>query len=214
MHAKVLGVVIIKTMDKRYLHHLWTKVRPIRPWYFLLIASISAGLCVVALRANNLEMVSLRNAVYAADKNNSNVQGALQMLQVYVTSHMNTDLAVPDGPYPPIQLVYTYDRAVQAAGEQVSASNTQIYTDAQHYCEQQDSHDFYGAYRVPCVQQYIHNHGVTDIPTIPDSLYKFDFASPAWSPDLAGWSMVVAALSGLTFVVWAALRWMLKRASR
>lgn len=201
-------------MDKRYLHHLWTKVRPIRPWYFLLVAFISGGLCVVALRENNLEMVGLRNAVYIADKNNAGVPAALQKLQMYVTTHMNTDLAVPNAPYPPIQLVYTYDRAVQAASQQVAAANTKIYTDAQHYCEQQDSHDFYGAYRVPCVQQYIHNHGVTDIPTVPDSLYKFDFVSPTWSPDLAGWSMVVALGSFLTFIVWTILRWLLKRVSR
>lgn len=202
-------------MDKRYFHHLWVKVRPIRPWYFLALAAISGGLCIVALRENNIEMAQLRNAVYVADRDNSDVQGALQKLQMYVTSHMNTDLATgPNSPYPPVQLVYTYDRAVQAAGEQATSSNAQIYTDAQHYCEQQDSKDLYGAYRVPCVQQYIHNHGIANLPTIPDSLYKFDFASPSWSPDLAGWSMVVAALSFVTFVGWVVFRWLLRQLSR
>ena len=202
-------------MDKRYLHHLWVKVRPVRPWYFLALACISGGLAIVALRGNNLEMVRLRNAVYAADKNNAGVQSALQDLQVYVTNHMNTDLSTgPNAPYPPIQLVYTYDRAVQATGEQASAANKQIYTDAQHYCEKQDSKDFYGAYRVPCVQQYIHNHGIANIPVVPDSLYKFDFVSPAWSPDLAGWSIVVAVFSLLVFVAWLSLRWLLRTLSR
>ena len=202
-------------MDKRYLHHLWVKVRPVRPWYFLVVALISGGLAIVALRGNNLEMVQLRNAVYAADKNNTGVQVALQRLQMYVTSHMNTDLSTgPNSPYPPVQLVYTYDRAVQAAGQQATASNAQIYTDAQHHCEQQDSKDFYGAYRVPCVQQYIHNHGVANIPTVPDSLYKFDFASPIWSSDLAGWSIVVSALSFAGFAIWLIARWLLKTFSR
>ena len=202
-------------MDKRYLHHLWRKVRPIRPWYFLGVAILALGLGVVALRGNNLHMLTLRDAVYTADKNNNNVSGALQELQAYVTTHMNTDLTTgPNAPYPPIQLVYTYDRAVQAAGDRASAANTQIYTDAQHYCEQQDSKDYYGTNRVPCVQQYIHNHGVTDVPVIADSLYKFDFASPVWSPDLAGWSLVVAVLSFATFLIWFAarltLRWLSK----
>ena len=201
-------------MDKRYAHHVWTKVRPVRPWYFLVLAALLFGLAIVALRGNNLEMAQLRNNVYVADKNNSGVQEALQNLQLFVTSHMNTDLSSgPNAPYPPIQLVYTYDRAVVSAGEKATAANTKIYTDAQHYCEKVDSTDFYGTNRVPCVQQYIRNHGVS-LPTIPDSLYKFDFASPWWTPDLAGWSLVLAGLSFVTFIVFAAVRWALKRLAR
>lgn len=163
----------------------------------------------MALRANNFHMAALRNDVYAADKNNGDVQKALQNLQVYVTSHMNTDLATgPNAPYPPVQLQYTYDRAVQAAGQQATAANAQIYTDAQHYCEQQDPVDFSGRNRVPCVQQYIENHGVP-LPSIPDSLYKFDFVSPIWSPDLAGWGIVVTSLCLIAFIgTWLLERWL------
>ncbi len=32
---------------------------------------------------------------------------------------------------------------------------------------------------------------------IPDSLYKFDFVSPIWSPDVAGWSMLLSIVFGL-----------------
>ena len=201
-------------MDKRYAHHLWTRVRPIRPWYFLLIAGMSAGLGVVGLRENNLQMVQLRNAVYVADKNDGDVQAALQQLQLYVTNHMNTDLSVgPNAPYPPIQLVYTYDRAVQAASAKVGAANAKIYIDAQAYCE--------GILkkgqllnRVQCVQQYVHDHGVTDIPVVPDGLYKFDFATPVWSPDIAGWSLVIAAMSSVIFAGWSLVRWLLRLAGK
>jgi len=194
-------------MDKRTVYHLWMKVRHIRPVYFLVIAVVCAALCVIGLRQNNLEMARLRDAVYAADRDNKNVVGALQNLQAYVTAHMNTDLSAgPNAPYPPIQLQYTYDRAVQAAGAAASATNAKIYTDAQHYCEQQDPYDFSGRNRVPCVQQYIQTHGAT-LPNIPDSLYEFAFASPSWSPDLAGWSMVAAIASFVAFVVsWIALK--------
>lgn len=170
-------------------------MRPIRPWYFLVLALLTGAVCVAALRANNLHMAGLRQAVYTADKNGSGVTQALQSLQVYVTTHMNTDLSTgPNAPYPPIQLQYTYDRAVQAAGQAATMANTQIYTDAQHYCEQQDPTDFSGRNRVPCVQQYIESHGV-NLPTIADGLYQFDFVSPSWSPDLAGWSLIVTLLS-------------------
>src|SRR5215471_4918127 len=141
--------IIITNMDKPALHHLWTKLRPIKPWYFLVLAAINGSVGIIALRENNLHMAHLRDAVYTADKNNSNVEKALQDLQVYVTSHMNTQLSAgPNAPYPPIQLQYTYDRAIQAAGSAASAANSKIYTDAQHYCEQQDPIDFSGRNRV------------------------------------------------------------------
>ena len=43
-------------------------------------------------------------------------------------------------------------------------------------------------------------HNLT-LPTIPDALYKFDFVSPAWSMDLAGWSIVATVVSFALFVI-------------
>jgi hypothetical protein len=188
-------------MNKRYLHHLWTKLRYVKPWYFLILAIISSVIAISALRANNEHMIKLRDAVYSADQNDGNVQAALETLQSYVIAHMNTNLSAGPNPvYPPIQLKYTYDRLVQAQSDAVAQSNTQLYTNAQHYCEQQDSTDFSGHNRVPCIEQYVETHD-TSLPPIPDALYKFDFVSPAWSPDLAGWSLVAAFLSVFAFVV-------------
>lgn len=187
-------------MNKRHLHHTWTKLRRIKPWYFLVIALVSTVICVSALRSNNEHMAKLRQAVYAADQNNTDVQGALKQLQSYVTSHMNTSLSGgPNAPYPPIQLKYTYQRLVDAQTQTQGAD--QLYTEAQHYCEQQDSVDFSGHNRVPCIEQYVQAHGGGQAPAsnIPDALYKFDFASPTWSPDLAGWSLLVAVLAWIGF---------------
>lgn len=195
-------------MNKRYLHHIWTKLRVIKPGYFLIIAIISTVVCVFALRANNEHMVELRDAVYAADKNNGNVSDALHNLQAYVTAHMNTNLSSgPNAVYPPIQLRDTYNRLVQA--EEQKQNGSQLYTEAQKYCEQQDSVDFSGHNRVPCIEQYVQSHGGTAAPAnIPDALYKFSFVSPSWSPDLAGWSLLLAAFSWLLFVItFAVNRW-------
>lgn len=195
-------------MDKRHLHHLWKRFRAVKPWYFLVLAVISAAVCVYALRANNEHMSKLRDAVYSADKNDGDVAGSLQKLQSYVTSHMNTNLSGgPNAVYPPIQLKYTYDRLVQAESDklaQQNSQNSQVYTDAQHYCEAKIPTGFSGRYRVSCIQDYITAHGIKDpvnVLVVPDSLYKFDFVSPAWSPDLAGWSIVAAILAALLFVV-------------
>lgn len=202
-------------MNKRHLHHLWTKTRWIKPWYFLVLAIISGVICVFALRANNQHMIVLRNEVYVADKNNTDVQKSLKALQAYVTSHMNTDLNTGKSTvYPPIQLKYTYDRLVQAQTEQFTSANTDLYSQAQAHCESQNSSDFSGRNRVPCIEQYVQSHTTKPLPTIPDALYKFSFVSPRWSPDLAGWSMAVAILCGLLFVTTFIISRLLRRASR
>src|SRR5665213_3362849 len=195
-------------MNKRRLHHAWTKLRRVKPWYFLGLAVLSAVICVFALSANNQHMIKLKNAVYSADKNNKDTSAALRTLQAYVTSHMNTNLSTGTSVYPPIQLTNTYNRLVQTRTDQLTQTNTQLYTDAQHYCEQQDPTDFSGHNRVPCIEQYVSSKSpdAVQLPAIPDALYKFSFVTPTWSPDLAGWSLVVSILSGLLFVVTLAAR--------
>lgn len=198
-------------MDKRFLHHWWVKLRTVRPWYFLGVAAVCGVVCVLALRANNEHMIKLRDAVYSADQNNKNVQGSLMALQAYVTAHMNTDLSAgPDPVYPPIQLKYTYDRLVQAQANAVATTNSVLYTNAQHYCEKLDPTDFSGHNRVPCIESYVESHGVS-LPMIPDALYKFDFVSPSWSPDLAGWSLVATVTFVLVFIVTLASDFWAKR---
>ncbi|HEX5743990.1 MAG TPA: hypothetical protein VFX84_00885 [Candidatus Saccharimonadales bacterium] len=204
-------------MDKRYLHHLWTKLRWVSPWYFLLLAVVCGVVCVFALRANNQRMIELRDAVYAADRNNTGVKKPLQELQAYVTSHMNTDLSAGNtSVYPPIQLKYTYERLVAAQKKRLLEANAGLYSQAQAHCESLNASDFSGRNRVPCIAQYVREHGNASqrAPAIPDALYKFSFASPRWSPDLAGWSMALAALSGLLFVVTLAGRRWLRRQVR
>jgi preprotein translocase subunit SecF len=200
-------------VNKRKLHHVWKKLRLIKPWYFLVLALICGVICALSLRSNNEHMIVLKKDVINADQNNGDVQTALRNLQNYVTTHMNTDLgAGPNAVYPPIQLKYTYERLVKAQSDAISAANTQIYTDAQAYCEQQNSHDVSGRNRVPCIEQYVTDHGGQTVKTIPDSLYKFSFVSPRWSPDLAGWSLVATIIFAVMFVVMFIARKLLRKA--
>jgi hypothetical protein len=198
-------------MDKRHLHHAYRKLRWLKPWYFLILVVIFGAASVSSLRANNERMIVLRNAVYAADKNNSNVTQALQNLQAYVTTHMNTNLSTGNGSvYPPLQLKYTYDRLLANESANAAAANSQLYTDAQNYCQAQIPTGFSGRYRVPCIEQYVEGHD-TSLPAIPDALYKFDFVSPTWSADHAGWSLVATILSVIAFVVSLIVKFWLKR---
>ncbi len=184
-------------MNKRRLHHVWRTFRLIKPWYFLVLAVIFGLIAVVALRANNQHMAHLREAVYTADKEDGDVQTALKNLQAYVTAHMNTSLTTGNtAVYPPIQLQYTYQRLVQAQSASQQSANSDLYTQAQNYCQALNSKDFSGRNRVPCIEQYVQDHGVkiSTESSISPSLYQFDFVAPKWSPDLAGWSLVLAFL--------------------
>jgi hypothetical protein len=188
-------------MIKQLWHKLWTKLGSVKPLYFVVIALISTATCVIALRVNNEHMIKLRSAVYTADKSNVNIEAALQNLQAYVTNNMNTNLSSGAGSvYPPLQLKYTYARLEAAQGSTVSTSNGQLYTDAQNYCQQLDPLDFSGHNRVPCIEQYVETHSA-QASSIPTALYEFDFISPTWSPDLAGWALVVAILSWLMAII-------------
>jgi hypothetical protein len=140
-------------------------------------------------------MVKLRQAVYTADKNNGDVNAALNKLRAYVYTHMNTDLSSGGNNIePPIQLQYTYQRLYDAQVNQVQSANQQLYTDAENYC-QSINHAYFGTTRVPCVQNYVINHGLKQANiNIPAGLYEFDFVSPAWSPDLAGFSLLFTAI--------------------
>lgn len=202
-------------MDKRQLHHLWRQFRAVKPVYFLGAAVVSGGVCLFALRANNEHMISLRNAVYQADKDNGDVEGALQNLRSYVISHMNTDLSSDNAAvYPPIQLKYTYDRLVRAESEKLVSSNKQLQAQARAYCGTGDIPEAPNRSQ-ECVDQYVHSHSFgKTTKQIPDALYKFDFISPNWSPDLAGWSMLIAIASFALFLITFAVNRWLKAATR
>jgi hypothetical protein len=176
------------------LHYRW--------WLGLFL--VSALITVFALRANNQHMVKLRNDLYAADKSGQGVEQALDNLRAYVYGHMNTDLSTGNSAIkPPIQLQYTYQRLVGDSLEQAQKANQKIYNDAQNYC-QSINQAFFGTTRVPCVQNYVSEHSPQSLPKpISPALYQFDFLSPSWSPDLAGFSLLITV--GLFFCLMTSL---------
>lgn len=201
-------------MDKKRLHHLWTRIRSIKIWYLAAVFLASASISIFALRHNNLTMIHLREAVYQADEKGGDVEAALQNLRKHVYGHMNTNLAGgQNGVYPPIQLKHTYQRLQQAEKDRATQNSARIYTDAQNVCEQQHPTGFSGSGRIPCIQKYVSDHGVAE-KTVPPALYKFDFISPKWSPDLAGLSIAVASLSLLLLILRIVAGRLLKAATR
>lgn len=197
-------------MNKRLLSHYRHKLISVKAVYLLLPAVIFGALAIYGLRSNYTTMVELREAVYVADRDNGDVEGALQALRSHVHSHMNTNLASGDNPIkPPIQLKTRYERLTAGEQERVKKLNAEVAAQGESVCAQQFPGAGFNAPRVSCVQDYVAAHGVKQ-QTVPEQLYKFDFISPRWSPDLAGISLLA---SGIFFSLFA-IRFILLKVSK
>jgi hypothetical protein len=188
-------------MNKRYLHHAYTKLRTVKPGYLLIATLLFAAISVAALRQNNFKMIELRQAVITADEQNEDVETALQKLREHVHGHMNTNLASGEFAIkPPIQLKARYERLVAQEQANIKKASEAVTKQGEAICATRFPAGGYNAPRVACVQEYVAaNAGKSD--PVPDELYKFDFISPRWSPDLAGWSLVITALLALLLVL-------------
>lgn len=199
-------------MNKRKLHHRLAELRAVPTLLLLGLALVFGATAVLALRANNQRMIELRDAVFAADEQDGDVEGALLALREHVHAHMNTNLTSgANAVRPPIQLKYTYERLVEAERAKLQVSNPGLYDQAISYCEGR----FQGGHiveRAQCIQDYVQQRGgaQAEAGSVPDDLYKFDFASPSWSPDLAGWSLVLAVVFGILFIVRLGTEYLIK----
>ncbi len=201
-------------MDRRTAQNAYKNLHHLNPWYVFVVFLILASFSVYQLRSNNLHMAQLRDAVYTADQKNTDVDGSLQHLRDFVGHHMNTDLSSGENAvYPPIQLKYTYDRLITEKSKGTNDRNARIYTEAQAYCEDKIPSGFSGRYRIGCIQDYVKSHNASPTYISPD-LYKFDFYSPVWAPDLAGISLVLAGISFTLFVALLLTRWVVKQVAK
>lgn len=188
------------------------KFRRVEPVYIAAAFVAFGAISVYTLRANNLRMLELKQQLYDADKSGADVQKPLQDLQQYVLHHMNTSLAT-ESIYPPIQLKNTYDRLVAAEKSRVDGINGSLYTEAQNYCEAQVN-AVLGRDKIPCIEQYLQDNQAVQATVVPDGLYKFDFVAPKWSPDIAGWSVVITIFIGILLVSRIVAGWWYKRKTR
>lgn len=188
-------------MDKKFFQHFSKILRHVNVFLPLTVAIVAGVICIFALRSNNLQALKLRDNVVKVDQQNSDIEKALRELRAYIYSHMNTNLSSgPNAIKPPIQLKYRYERLVAAEQARLGTENSRIYTEAQAECEKKFPKGLSGSGRIPCITDYVASKGVKQN-DIPDSLYKFDFVSPRWTPDLAGLSLIAASIALAFFVI-------------
>lgn len=167
----------------------------------LLALFIATTVCgFVSLQAyigNSKEAKKRYDALIAVDAAGGDVEKSLLELRTYIYQHANTTIGSPTGIRPPIQLKGTYDRLVAAEKARVKAANDDLYNKAQKECERLYPEGLSGKGRIPCITEYVTKNAVSE-QVIPDALYKYDFASPVWAPDSAGFGMIATILLAAT----------------
>jgi hypothetical protein len=193
-------------MHKRHLYHLLTGLRQLRTKQLALLFVVLLVLGIFFVRQNNVHMITLRNKALQADEQNQNIPQALTNLRNYITAHMNTGMGERG-----IYLEHSYQRAYEAVvtqAEQGTTAGSTIYRQADEQCQALYSKATVFQAYVQCLTDKVAASGAAAGLVQPPSsdLYRFNFVSPAWSPDVAGFTLLAATLVGGLLVGGWALR--------
>ena len=160
----------------------------------MIILILTLFVTATFLRLNSVGMSDRRDAVFSADKagDPNETRARVYDLQRFSAAHMNASTGV-------FYLQDQYNRDAQAAIErssQASSSFATINAEAEAVCHPQFS-GWSTAY-MQCFLAEVAKHPSTD--TLPSfvfpspELYRYSFVSPLWSPDFAGWSVIVSVV--------------------
>lgn len=178
------------------------QIQRVKTWQLIVLLIIAALLSATFLRLNNIGMVERRTAVLKSDKagDEQALHNNLFALQRYVSSHMNADPGR-------IALEYSYERASNAAKKAAEKANSGRVgvNAAQKAAQVCDPIALSQGWRWPdpryinCVdtelKKYPSTGSLQSSVALPNvNLYYHTFYSPQWSPDFAGWSLVLCGL--------------------
>lgn len=182
-------------MNKPRLHHIWVRTRRSSLIFLTVGFVLFFTLSILALRQNNLNMLKLKQAVYVADEKNEGLEQALLNLRNYVYSHMNTNMRSETGSEPPIQLINQFNRyiGVEQARLAVNGDSSRVYAEAQASCEKPE---LTLTARAQCIQEYVVLNGgdFRELKVPPKEFYAYDYASPKFTFDLAGISIILCII--------------------
>jgi len=191
-----VAITVAKQSFKTFLH----KLPHLKTWQLVVIVLLISLVSATFLRLNNLEMIERRTAVLSADQkgDKEEIRASLVNLQNYMSHHMNTQLN--GGLY----LSESYNRDRDAALEVANSTsnpNSAVYQQASIECRarwQGGVASFRNDY-VQCVIDKVSALSASTDPTaslrLPSvSSYRYDFASPLISFDLAGISVLITVI--------------------
>ena len=201
--------------QKRTVRRTIKNIQRVKTGQLVVLLILMGFVSATFLRLNNVGMVQRRDAVIAADKqgNAEATRNRVLDLQRYVSAHMNTSQN-------DVYLSAQYERDKAALVQQAAASGESgevINAKVDAICKPQFSG--YNQGYVQCFAReyakYAPGHDPVSQVKMPDTeKYRFVFTSPLWSPDFAGFSLlicvvIVAVIIGRVFAL-GVLRLLLK----
>lgn len=190
--------------DRRSVRSSIKSLERIATWQLVLLLLLMIFIAATFLRLNNIGMVQRRDAVISADKQGDQtvIRNRLIELSGYVSSHMNTDLNE-------VYLAEQYERdkadlVKRTVNQQTQIDKEVINAKVDAICKPQ-----YQGYSQGYVQCFAREYskfapGQNPISSIkmPDTeRYRHVYAAPLWSPDFAGFSVLVCVLITLVIVL-------------
>jgi len=182
--------------DKKQINRNLRRLQKVKTWQLIILLLLMGFVSATFLRLNNIGMVQRREAVLTADSvgDEEITISRLYDLQRYVVDHMNTDLGKG------IYLESSYRRDVEIAykeAENDTNANGNIYKKVQEVCAPQFTYFSY-AY-IQCttdeLSKYPAAESLVSSVNLPNAdSYLHSFISPIWSPDFAGWSVLVCVV--------------------
>ena len=205
--------MVEKGQIRKKLHRL----QRIKTWQLIILLLIAGFIAATFLRLNNIGMIQRREAVMSADQagDATILAERLYELQSYVSSHMNTDLG--RGVY----LEQSFNRTSQEWQQNQYGDanpNGNIYKKAQEVCAPQ--FQYYSYQYLQCTTNELAKYPAAANPGTEtgkprQEAYIHAYASPIWSADFAGWSVLLTGVIALLIVTRlisiAVLNFMLKR---
>ena len=195
------------------------KVKLLNTWQLILLLIPLFFIIATALRFDHIKMTELRSAVIAADKrgNDDEIASALNQLRDFAFSHIVINIIQKNGTEivtfgtGPLYLEHQYRRhatsAIKAAEESIGSSenpNGNIFAKAMYVCKPQaiaNNWAWNSKEYLSCmtgeISKYPASESVNDtiIAKIPStSLYRYNFASPIWTPSFSGFCILIAIL--------------------
>lgn len=191
--------------NKKEVKNFLNKINALKTWQLVIILILVLFVAASALRLNNVGMDQRRQSVHSADEEGNEVvlRERLLALREYSSSHMNANTGT-------FVLQHQYDRdsekalaEAQARSENSESPNGNIYKKAAEICDPQFSG--YSAAYMRCfvneISKYPESGAIDDTVKVPQAeLYKNNFASPVWTPDFAGWTVLAAIILSVVII--------------
>jgi len=187
--------------DKKQVRQNIGRLQRIKTWQLVVLLLLVSLIAATFMRLNNVGMIERRTAVFAADKrgDREQVKQNLYALQRYSSAHMNAGTGVLY-----LETLYKQDvEKARKAAETDSGLGARVMREADAMCRLQFGGN-YQAYSV-CVaaeqRKYTGVNGTSIEVILPNpELYRHAYFSPLWSPDFAGWTVLLGIAIALVII--------------